>query len=287
MTHVGVWFLEAGYCKHPEFTVIEGGSLDSIRFSSVVAVLEHPREGVVLFDTGYSPRFHEQTRRWPSRLYALLTPVTVHAEDTALHQLEQKGVSRSDVRTVVLSHFHADHAAGVADFPKARYVYQKTSYDAVRDLGSLASVRAGFLPGLLPPDFEARSRPVSSADLVQGAGGVPWRSGFDLFGDGSAVLVDLPGHVRGHSGLFVRATDGQTYFLVADACWLSRAYRERRMPHPVTSLIMDDRREYRATLDRLHDLGQQDPALRIIPCHCPDALQALPRWSARPASSRI
>ena len=58
MSTVSLRLLEAGYCRVPEFLSIRGGSLRPVRFPASVAVIEHPREGVILFDTGYSPRFH-------------------------------------------------------------------------------------------------------------------------------------------------------------------------------------------------------------------------------------
>jgi len=282
MSQVDLWFLEAGSCTHPEVTVIQGGRRAQTRFGATVAVLEHPRHGVMLFDTGYSARFFEATRRFPSRIYALTTPVSIRPEDTAAHQLRERGIAPGDVRSVVLSHFHADHAGAVADFPRAQYVYQRPAYDAVRGRGALATLRAGFLPGLMPDDFEQRSRPLDADQARTGLCVDPDRAGWDLCGDGSVVLVDLPGHARGHSGLFVRASDGHTYFLVADACWTSRNYLERRMPHPITRLILDDWRQYRATLDDLHDFHAHHPDVRIVPCHCSTTHAGLPY--TRPAT---
>jgi glyoxylase-like metal-dependent hydrolase (beta-lactamase superfamily II) len=271
---VNLWFLNAGYCTHPEFVSIRGGSRKPVRFNSSVAVIEHPQHGVILFDAGYSTRFHDVTRKFPDRLYALVTPVTISPEDVAVHQLKQKGVAASDVRMIVVSHFHADHIGGVGDFPQAQYVYQKAGYDFVRGLQGFARVcKGGFLPGLLPSDFEARSRPVLAGD-ANALCPAPFKSGWDLLGDGSIVLVDLPGHARGHSGLLVSASDGHRYFLVGDACWSARAYREKRLPFPITRLIFDDWTAYRETLHGLHDLNRRDPDLRIVPCHCSETVDA-------------
>jgi glyoxylase-like metal-dependent hydrolase (beta-lactamase superfamily II) len=266
-------FLEAGHTSHPEMTVIAGGSPRPIRFGSSVAVIEHPYHGVILFDTGYSERFYAETQRFPNRIYAMITPVTVGPEDSAVAQLRRRGIDVDDVRTVVLSHFHADHVGGAADFTHAEYVYQRAAYAAVRDRGALGRIAAGFLPGLLPADFETRSRPLDASDARDGVGLAPYDRGWDLCGDGSVVLVDLPGHARGHSGLIVRATDGE-WFLVADACWTSRSYREQRMPSRVAGLIMDSWGEYRRTLGGLHAFSERHPDIRIVPCHCAEALAA-------------
>jgi glyoxylase-like metal-dependent hydrolase (beta-lactamase superfamily II) len=281
LSAVDLWFLEAGSCTHPEKMVLAGGRRVPVRFGSSVAVIEHPRHGVVLFDTGYSPRFHQATRPFPQRLYALVTPVTIAPEETAVHQLRARGIAAEDVRTVVLSHFHADHVGGAADFPRAAYLFQRSAYESLRHRGAFASVRAGFLPALLPQDFEQRARPL---DLDQARPGlcIDARPGWDLFGDGTVVLVDLPGHAPGHSGLFVQASDGYLYFLVADACWTARAYRERRYPNPLTRLVLDDWSQYRSTLDDLHAFAGRHPEVRIVPCHCAETHAEMPRQ--RPAA---
>jgi glyoxylase-like metal-dependent hydrolase (beta-lactamase superfamily II) len=285
MPVTNLWLLEAGHCTHPEFTVIEGGSRKHVRFPATVAVIEHSSLGVFLFDTGYSPRFHEQTRKLPEKLYALTTPVFVRPEETALHQLKAKGIRERDISHVILSHFHADHVAGVADFSHSTYVYQGIGYDAVSGLSSLGRTRAGFLAGLLPDDFNLRSRKLGADSLKTGVGIAPFGSGWDITGDGSIVLVDLPGHTKGHSGLLVQAPEGVTYFLVADACWTSRAYREMRMPHPITALIMDSRSRYRQTLEELQTLSARRPDVRIVPCHCSEAQTSIQPLSARAATA--
>jgi glyoxylase-like metal-dependent hydrolase (beta-lactamase superfamily II) len=95
----------------------------------------------------------------------------------------------------------------------------------------------------------------------------PFVMGFDLFGDASLLAVELPGHAIGQLGLFL-AADDRHYFLIADACWLSRAYQEFVEPHPIARLIFADNRQYVDTLAKIHQLHQLNPHLKIIPTHC-------------------
>lgn len=258
-----------------------GGSLRPVRFASAVAVIEHPTAGVVLFDTGYSARFVEETRRFPERLYALAMPMHLPPGATAVEQLAERGVAPSEVRTVILSHFHVDHVGGTRDFPRARFVYQRSAWEAVRRLRGFSGVRVGFIPAFLPGDFEARSLPVTREAFASFAAPSAFGGGHDLLGDGSVVLVDLPGHARGHTGALVRAEDGVEYFLVGDACWLSKGLREARLPNRVTSLFLDSRTRYAETQARLRDFAATHPATRLVPCHCSEAYAGLPKWSSR------
>ncbi len=276
MSGVRVRFIEAGFTKHLEAIAMHGGRLKTIRFPATVAIIEHPREGVILFDTGYSERFFEQTRYFPNRFYSLITPVTIAPEYTALAQLKAMGIGVRDVRHVVLSHFHADHIGGAADFPFATYIYRQSSYSAVRELSKWGALRAGFLSGLLPDDFMSRSRALSDRDFsVDSFGFHDLDLACDLFGDSSVMAVDLPGHATGQIGLLLRDENDQQYFLVADACWGQRAYQQMRPPSQIVRSIFSDWEQYKNTLQKIQSVSVESPKLKIVPCHCDQTLHGL------------
>ena len=276
MSRLKLRVLEAGACMHPEHVVLQNFRFRPLRFPALYAVLEHPREGLCLFDTGYSSHFVEATRAFPERLYALTTPVTIHPEQTALRQLARLGYAPGDVRSVFISHFHADHISALADFPRARFRFLPAAYAAIRGLGRITALRKGVLPALLPRDFEQRAEPITGARAVPlPALCAPFEQGIDLFGDGSCFAVELPGHARGQLGLFVRHLDDRLYFLVADACWTRTSYEQNIRPHPVTRLLFDDTRQYHHTLARLGELHRRAPEIAIVPSHCEQTFAAL------------
>lgn len=269
-------FLEAGFTKHLEAVAFRGGRFKVIRFPASVAVIEHPRDGVILFDTGYSTRFYEQTKYFPNKFYALITPVTISPETSAAHQLAARGIKPGDVRKVVVSHFHADHIAGVGDFPRAQYVYRQSGWRAVKDLSQWGGVRAGFLRGLLPADFTSRAFEITDEAMRPEITDCPeFPLGFDVCGDQSVIAVDLPGHVVGQIGLLVRANGGDRYFLVADACWCQEGYQEMKPPASLAKLIFADWRQYVTTLRSLHNVSRAQPEIQIVPCHCDRTLSGL------------
>lgn len=266
--------LDAGYCLHPEHVIMRNRQWRKMRFPAMFALLEHPRIGPILFDTGYSTRFFSETRHFPYSLYAKVTPVFLNEEEAAVHQLAQRGIRPHDITYIIISHFHADHIGALCDFPQARYLYFSDAFEAVKGKRGLRAVLAAFLPGLLPNDFEARSQLVEWAQRrVLPPSYMPFTEGVDLFGDESVIAVRLPGHATGQQGIFVQTDSGQPYFLVADACWHSLAYRELRFPHPITNLLFSHPRLYRATLAKLHHFHAQSPDVPIIPSHCSEAHQ--------------
>lgn len=256
----------AGGCLHPEAMAVRGASWRAALFPALFGVLHHPRHGVTLFDTGYTARFMQATERFPQRAYRWLTPLQLAAGDSAVEQLAREGIAAEAVERIVLSHFHADHIAGARDFPNARFVASRGAWDAVRECGPFRATVRGFLPQLLPPDFERRATLLDELDFKSGGIGSFGRD-HDLFGDGSVRLIPLPGHARGQLGLLA-ATPGGRRFLIADAAWTTASFQQRRPHHRLAGLVLDDDHETRRTIDGLHALWKADPTLDIIPSHC-------------------
>ena len=117
-------FYDGGYCTHPEFVAIKGGSYKKVKFAALCALITHPKHGKILYDTGYSENFYQATKKAPFQIYAKVTPVFVNNEDKVFTKLEQD--KTADIKKVILSHFHADHIGGLRDFPEAEYIYTKS-----------------------------------------------------------------------------------------------------------------------------------------------------------------
>lgn len=259
---------EAGHCTHPERATRKGAPARSCEFPALVALLRHPSQGWVLFDTGYSEHFLQATSAFPEKLYQLVTPVHLDPQQSLAAQLRRDGIAPEDIAWVVVSHLHGDHIGGLADFPYARVACSRAAWDDIRARSRIGALRLGLLPGLLhswqetpPLWFESQpacplSAPFAHFDLA-----------FDLFGDGSLRLVPLPGHAAGHFGALFE--DGQgPVFLVADASWSSQAIRDNTPPPTLVTAWLGSTRVYRDTLARLHALQQAAPEVRIVPSHC-------------------
>jgi glyoxylase-like metal-dependent hydrolase (beta-lactamase superfamily II) len=261
--------LDTGHCLASEHHLIRDGRRRTIECHSLVALLGHPRHGWVLWDAGYAPRLWDATRRFPFRLYRWATPLRLRPELAVVAQLPRLGLNAGDMKRVIVSHFHADHIAGLRDFPRAELWAAQAAYADVAGKTGFAALRRAFVPALLPPDFERRAvliPPFAGPDME------PFGATYDLFGDGSAVLVSLPGHARGQLGLLAR-TDRGPLFFVADSCWLSAAYRENRPPHWLTHWFIDNVRDMKATLGAIGRYALDHPEVDLIPSHCPEAFR--------------
>jgi len=76
MQKVEIKLHQVGYCTHPEFMVKRGGSFSSIKFPALVAHIKYDDKNL-LFDTGYGTHFFDATAKFPEKIYALTTPVTL------------------------------------------------------------------------------------------------------------------------------------------------------------------------------------------------------------------
>lgn len=267
---VRLHLLTAGYCTQLERVSRRGGGWRPITFPSAVGVIRHPSRGVILFDAGYAPRFFTETARWPNALYRHALPVTCAPEDAAAAQLRAAGIDPAEVAMVVVSHFHADHIAGLRDFPNARFVYSRHALNpAWRQRSAWVSVRHGLIRGLLPDDLEQRSDVVETKPGF----GSPVGEGVDLLGDGSLVAVHLGGHTHGHLGLLVEVTQGPPVLLAGDAVWTHRAFTHGELPHPVVRLVTADWPGYRDRIGALTALHRDRPDLLIVPSHCVPSLE--------------
>lgn len=281
MIEVEFDWLKVGHCQHLECIAARGGKMGKIEFPALCGLIKHPVHGFTLFDTGYSEHFFEATGQLPEAMYRWALPVTLAPEQTLIAQLKAKGLAASDVQTVVVSHYHGDHIAGLKDFPNAKFIASKTDSEAMQALikGRLARVKAtmhGHLPALLPNNYWQQ---VVFADSLPGVNLPAWMQpfdrGFDVFGDGSCIIVPLPGHSRGQLGLLLPNVKNRgPVFMVADSCWSMPACKEGRLPLPVANFIQDDTRQYRQTFTDLQTLANREPDVQCLPSHCIQTFQA-------------
>ena len=262
--------LDTGFCTVPERFAYRAQTRRRVPCHGVCVLLRHNTEGWLLFDTGYAPRVLQATKRFPYRLYALMTPMTIPAQSSAAIQLARFGLQPDAVSVVIVSHFHADHIGGLLDFGTARFVAARAGFNAVQGRHGFDAVRRAFLPQLLPLDFAARATWQEALPLGEPVPG--FAETRDLFGDGSVRLVALPGHAKGQIGLIAKTTAADTLFFVADAVYAARSIRRNIAPHSITRLFADDPHADNDTRARLHAYHCAVPQTILLPTHCPETL---------------
>lgn len=269
MTAVSLKMLRVGHCRHLECMAARGGRWTPVDFPALCGLIRHPTRGWMLYDTGYAGHFFDATASFPERLYRDTLPVSLPAAEVLVTQLAGFGLTPADIGTVIVSHYHGDHIAGLRDFPNARFIALRADTE---HFAALAGKRwratlGGHLPDLLPPDYFDRLD--AADDCPQHALPdwlAPFETGLDLLGDGSLLGVPLPGHSHGQLGLFMPDADGRPAFLVADACWSLPALREGRLP--LALFINADRPAFMRSFTGLNRIARREPAVALLPSHC-------------------
>jgi len=271
--------LAAGECLNLAALTQRGAAWRVQAYPAGFALLLHP-SGPVLLDTGYGPQVPRLMRRWPGVLYGLITPVRLAAGGTAAAQLARMRLDVRSIKTVIVSHLHADHVGDLRAFPGARFVLDGAAYPPLRGLKGLRAVRRAFLPELLPPDFEARTDALHFAPAP--AWLAPFAEAADIFADESVWAVRVPGHAPGMIALMVREAaageDGSEWTLLAtDAAWNVLALRLPRGEgaegqqggevHPLARIAFFDVEQERRSRGQLQDWLARYPRARVIVSH--------------------
>jgi len=256
---------QAGYCKASEHHVLSGKKKKQIRFYATFGHIEHPKHGHILFDTGYTHRFFDETKKFPFSLYAKATPAYLKPEEEAITQLKSQGITSEDIKYIIISHFHADHISGLKDFPNATFICSKEAYEEVKNRKGIAAVRRAFVPNLMPEDFEQRVRFVNfkkSSNSINNLGKVE-----DIFNDGTILLFSCPGHAAGQLGALIQ-TESTRILSVADAAWVKENYKKMHLPMQIVRLFFDSWKDFVQSLENIHLFHKENLEVPIIPCHC-------------------
>ena len=220
-------FANSAWFGAREDQVLNGGARRHLRLPVRYGLMIHPTAGPVMIDAGYTSRAAEgRNRGLLLRLYHTTMGPEVIADGQPEPVLAQFSLTPDDVRYVVVTHFHADHVAGLSLFPNARFLVSDAAWAAVRS-GWWTNFRTAVFRDLIPVDFEDRMVPLSSLAGIEAGSGLGTAT--DLFGDGTLLAVDLPGHAPGHIGLLMPELETPLLYAV-DVQWLLQAIVEERYP---------------------------------------------------------
>jgi N-acyl homoserine lactone hydrolase len=230
--------------------------------------VEHP-EGLIVVDTG---EVHEASgaRYYPAAhpYYRRSLRVDVHESDEIDRQLQRAGLSAEQVRWVVLTHLHTDHAGGLRHFRNAEIVLSADEWAAGRGLGGWAR---GYLPHLWPRWLTPRTIRFTGDPV----GDFP--AGHPLTEAGDVVLVPTPGHTHGHLSVIVRRDRQPDLLLAGDA-----SYTQQLMLDGVVDGVSIDERAARDTLLRLQRHTRSSPTV-YLPAHDPDSARRFRRGQTVPS----
>jgi N-acyl homoserine lactone hydrolase len=255
---IEVTFLRCGHVTLPEFLVVRGAASWAPHVNAYSAVLIRHPNGTFLYDTGFCSDIYAFLRN-QSVLFRTLLGSFVFEQGLSSH-LQQLEMKPDDLDFILLSHLHWDHVSGIPDLPGVPLRINQVEYDAAK---SHASDR-----GITPLIWQLMGDNPHELFDCAGPAYMGFRSSYDLFGDGSLVLVPLPGHTPGNTGLFINRVNGSRLFLVGDAVWSVENYIRPATMHPILwSMFTSDDATARQTLIDLHHFSHRYPDIPVIGMH--------------------
>ncbi len=235
-----------------------GGNLFEERIFAMGGLLvQHPK-GTLLFDTGFGKHIAEHFKTTP---WLMQATSSFEQGKTVAEQLAAAGITLTGI---YLTHCHLDHVSGLDDLPGIPVYLTEAERKFVDEGGEPVALTIGT--------SEYRTYDFPNGPYLG------FDKSFDVFADGSVVLVPAPGHTPGSIFAFINTSDGTHYLLIGDTAWQSEGV-DRPAEKPWLSRVLVDTNpdQVRALLIRLHQLKQQFPELIIVPAHDRRVWEKLPQ----------
>ena len=209
-------------------------------------LIRHP-QGDLLWDTGYGDALAQKPDgiRHGVWHWSLERPV--------LDQLRQIELQPSDIEYLALSHLHPDHSGNAGLFEESTFLTGR------RELEYMFSpeVKAQYGEGYAPLEQ-------SDTLLFEGQ--------HDVFGDGTVVIFEMPGHTPGSCVLLVRTKNAGNLLLTGDLYIHTKGRELNALP-----TFTGDREEILKSRQRFEALAKKENA-RVVIQHSRQDFNDLPAF---------
>ncbi|UIY28447.1 N-acyl homoserine lactonase family protein [Neorhizobium galegae] len=176
-------------------------------------------------------------------------------------QLAKIGIKSDQIGIVGISHNHFDHMGQASTFAKATLMIGAGDWESLHE----NPLPFGVMPALVQPwmDGKAKIDPVSGDR--------------DVFGDGSVMMLAMPGHTKGETALLVKLPQSGPVLLSGDVVHFEEQIGNNGVPP-----FNIDRAESLASMERMNRIAKQLNATLVVQ-HDANDIGKLPAF---PASAR-
>jgi len=227
-------------------------------------LVEHPEHGRILVDTGWNRNMSPEGKydkkamiaSFGNPLLYLVNQGVVEKGQTVKEQLAAMGLAPKDLDYILLSHLDVDHVSGLSQLSEAKHII--VSNDEI----SCAYRK----------DFNTRVR--YQKHLWEGTGmkGVNWNGqegpfgrSYDVFNDGSIVMINIPGHSNGLCAVKVTSAQGKFVLLFSDG-----GYGHQSWEQMITSGITVDKEKQKKSLEWIRKMSMDPYCVESLANHDAD-----------------
>lgn len=223
-----------------------------IHFPVLAFLIDHPTAGKILYDVG--SHIGAMDGYWPEHVRKAF-PLIETPETNLVNQLALCGTTPNEIKTVILSHLHIDHAGNMDLFPHAEVYAPKKDYELCSALLNASDnpVDHGFY---VKKDIDSIAK--EHLHLID--------ADTELFPRIEAI--QLPGHTPDLLGLVVHL-ENETLILPQDCVYTSKNFG----PPAKRSSIVFDESDFFASIEKVRMLSEKYNA-RIIWAHDVDVFSS-------------
>jgi N-acyl homoserine lactone hydrolase len=240
-------------CGHATFKDM-GGFSDTGEYDGVAGeiaapcfLIRHPK-GNLLWDAGLGDHYN-----YPKEGSDAAPGVHVTVPVTLLAQLKSLDLTPKNINFIAFSHLHWDHTGNANDFPDSIWIMNKSELAAALTLPPPG--------GVLPETWSAYKS--AKNETIEGD--------YDVFGDGTVMILRTPGHTPGHQVLKLKLQKSGTVILSGDLYHLRANRTFKRVP-----VYNVNRADTLASMSRVETIIKNTHG-RLIVQHDPHVFQALPK----------
>lgn len=218
-------------------------------------VIEH-NEGIIVVDTGDTARTSEPGYfpRWHP-YYNFAVRFHVKPEEEVGIQLKQIGIGVKDVKKVILTHMHTDHAGGLHHFPESKIHVYMPEYRRTKGFQGQID---GYLSQRFPKWFSPQ--PIKFDDGAFGSFEKSW----NVTSKGDVKVVPTHGHTPAHISV-IAVMDDVHYFLAGDT-----SYSEQNLLDKIADGVSPDPNQAIDTMQNILSFANQHPTV-YLPTHDPNS----------------
>lgn len=202
--------LQCGENQVNDISIFSPGANQGVAKTLVVScfVIHHPK-GIMVWDTGLSDSLAAKKEGVSIRDGAF----TLRVKKPFAQSLSELKIDTRKVEYVGISHMHPDHVGNLNLFENATILLQKEEFDAA------------FSPSAAKHSFDSKLYPPSSAQKYRTVS-----DNYDVFGDGSVMIISTPGHTPGHQSLMIKLPKTGPIVLSGDLYHFSKNREFKRVP---------------------------------------------------------
>ena len=225
-----------------------------------VYLIEHPK-GLILVDTGWhrdmSPEGvydrAAQIKSLGSRVLYNVNQGQILLGMAVDEQLEGMGIKTADIDYVLLTHLDCDHANGLRAVKDAKHILVAAEELECARKNGFIRYKKKWWEGVDMHTIEWNG--------TEGPAG----KSFDLFGDGSVKMINIPGHCDCLCAVKITREDGKYVLLFSDGGYATKSWKEM-----ITSGVSLDKDKQKKSLMWIREQSMDSNCMESLATHDTD-----------------